>query len=262
MSEIANELPQHLSASSIQTYIQCPLKFKLSRVDKIQEPPTIQTLLGNFVHDALEYFYKNFEPSERTVVNAKQCCTFVWNQDAWAEKVSPYLKKTTLNDFKWSAVWCVENLFLLENPSLVTPTGLEYEVFGEIDGVLIKGFIDRWLEKDGLVVISDYKTGKTPAPKYMADKWFQLNLYALLLTELEGKQNFELELLYLKDGVKKTHTPSPVDFETTRNLITSTKKEILFSHENNKWSAIPSNLCNWCFYKSNLCTYWNPQNER
>ena len=262
MTDGVNGLPPHLSASSIQTYIQCPLKFKLSRVDKIQEPPTSQTLLGNFVHDVLEYFYKNFESSERTIINAKQCCTLVWNQDAWAEKITPYLKKTSLNDFKWSAIWCVENLFLLENPTLVVPAGLEYEVIGEIDGVLIKGFIDRWLEKDGQVVISDYKTGKTPAPKYMSDKWFQLNLYALLLTELEGKQNFELELLYLKDGVRKKHTPSPADFEATKNLITSTKKEIVNSNENNEWPAIPSNLCNWCFYKSHLCTYWNPKNER
>jgi putative RecB family exonuclease len=261
VSDVKPELPAHLSASSIQTYIQCPLKFKLSRVDKIQEPPTMQTLLGNFVHDVLEHFYVAYQPEERTVVSARHACTHVWSSGGWADRVAPYLKRTPINDFRWSAWWCVENIFLLENPSLVQPSGIEYEVLGEIDGVLIKGFIDRWTEIDGVVTITDYKTGKTPAPKYMADKWFQLSLYAILLAELENKQSFNLELLYLKDGVAKKHLPTADDFSSTRNTITTTKKEIVNSYDNSTWTAIPSNLCNWCHFKSNLCTYWNPKDE-
>jgi len=261
VSDVKPELPAHLSASSIQTYIQCPLKFKLSRVDKIQEPPTMQTLLGNFVHDVLEHFYAAYQPEERTVVSARHACTHVWSNGGWADRVAPYLKRTPINDFRWSAWWCVENIFLLENPSLVQPSGIEYEVLGEIDGVLIKGFIDRWTEIDGVVTITDYKTGKTPAPKYMADKWFQLSLYAILLAELENKQSFNLELLYLKDGVAKKHLPTADDFSSTRNTITTTKKEIVNSYDNSTWTAIPSNLCNWCHFKSNLCTYWNPKDE-
>lgn len=261
MSDVKPELPAHLSASSIQTYIQCPLKFKLSRVDKIQEPPTMQTLLGNFVHDVLEHFYAAYQPDERTVMSARHACTHVWSNGGWADRVAPYLKRTPINDFRWSAWWCVENIFLLENPSLVQPSGIEYEVLGEIDGVLIKGFIDRWTEIDGVVTITDYKTGKTPAPKYMADKWFQLSLYAILLAELENKQSFNLELLYLKDGVAKKHLPTADDFANTRNTITTTKKEIVNSYDNSAWTAIPSNLCNWCHFKSNLCTYWNPKDE-
>lgn len=261
MSDVKNPLPDYLSASSIQTFVQCPLKFKLSRVDKIQEPPTIQTLLGNFVHDVLEHFYTEVKPEERTVVAARHSCTHVWTSGEWADRVAPYLGRMKMNDFRWSAWWCVENVFLLEQPQNVKPMGLEYEVLGEIDGVLIKGFIDRWTEFGGRVVISDYKTGKTPAPKYMADKWFQLSLYALLIAQIHDKSEFELELLYLKDGVRRTMHPKEEDFLSTRDKIKTTKKEIVTAYDNDEWPAIPSNLCNWCFYKSNFCSYWNPANE-
>ena len=261
MNEEIGVLPEHLSASSIQTYIQCPLKFKLSRVDKIKEPPTTATLLGNFVHDVLEYFYTAYQPEERTIVAARQACTHIWTEANWADTVAPFLKKTPINDFRWSAWWCVENIFLLENPTLVIPDGIEYEIFGRLDGVLIKGFIDRWTEMDGVVTITDYKTGKVPAAQYMADKWFQLCLYALLLSELEQKKEFNLQLLYLKDGVAKKYLPTDEDFSNVRNTISTTKKEIVNSYDNSKWPAIPSKLCNWCHYKSHICSYWNPTNE-
>lgn len=261
MSDVKNPLPDYLSASSIQTFIQCPLKFKLSRVDKIQEPPTMQTLLGNFVHDVLEHFYKEVKAEERTVIAARASCTTIWNEGGWADRVAPHLGRTKMNDFRWSAWWCVENIFLLEEPQNISPVGLEYEVLGEIDGVLLKGYIDRWTEFGGRVVISDYKTGKTPAPQYMADKWFQLSLYALLIAELHKKEAFELELLYLKDGVRRKLQPSQSDFQKTKDTIITTKKEIIHSYDNDQWPTIPSNLCNWCFYKSNLCTYWNPADE-
>lgn len=223
----------------------------------------MQTLLGNFVHDSLEHFYSAYQPQERNVVSARHSCTLVWDEGNWAERVNPFLdKKTSINDFRWSAWWCVENIFLLENPTLIIPSGVEYEVLGEIDGVLIKGFIDRWTEVDGVVTITDYKTGKTPAPKYMSDKWFQLGLYALLLAELNQKESFNLELFYLKDGVVKKNTPTIEDFTNVRNIIKTTKQEITNSHDDDKWTAIPTNLCNWCHYKRNICTYWNPKNER
>lgn len=270
MTEVVAEskVPEHLSASSIQTFSQCPMKFKLSRIDGIKEPPTTHTTFGNFVHDVLEAFYKTIAPEDRNIGSLRSCCTNVWSDGGWEDVVRPMLNLRgtnlswkNINDFRWSAWWCVENIFHLENPSEINPGGVEFEVYGEIDGVLIKGFIDRWTESNDVVLISDYKTGKVPADKYAGDKFFQLCLYALLMRELHGKENFELELLYVKHNVRKKYQPSEEDLNTARNTIVNTKKEIVISHEQHNWPTIPSALCNYCFFKRNLCSYWNTKNE-
>ena len=50
--------PEYLSPSSIGLFRDCPQKFKLSYIDKIKEPPAWHLYLGSFVHEVLEYLYK------------------------------------------------------------------------------------------------------------------------------------------------------------------------------------------------------------
>ncbi|MBP6086095.1 PD-(D/E)XK nuclease family protein [Patescibacteria group bacterium] len=49
-----------LSHSALQTYKQCQLKYRFQYVDKmpVAFDQTVHTLLGNAVHHALEYLYK------------------------------------------------------------------------------------------------------------------------------------------------------------------------------------------------------------
>jgi putative RecB family exonuclease len=96
----------------------------------------------------------------------------------------------------------------------------------------------------------------------MEGKFFQLVLYSLLLKEMGiVSENTELELLYLKDGVRKTNKPKEIDYESAINLITTVKREIDQAYEDNKWPAVPSRLCDWCVYKSSICSHWNKKNE-
>ena len=257
----AGSLPEHLSPSSIGSFQQCPLKYKLSRIDKIAEPPTKETLMGNFVHEVIENLY-GLEPHDRTLASAKFLATKIWADSNWEENVTPFLRGVSWNDFRWKSWWCIENLFNIEHPPLLVPSGIEYELNGEIEDVKMRGFIDRWSLEGETVVVSDYKTGKTPKPQYMGDKFFQLTIYSILLGQLIEKESFKLELLYLKEGVKKTHIPVLSEFEEAKQVITKVKKEIEKSYDNNNWEAIPSRLCDWCSYKRTVCTYWNKKNER
>jgi putative RecB family exonuclease len=254
------KVPEYLSPSSIGSFRQCPLKFKLSRIDRIAEPPTQETLMGNFVHEVLENLYV-FEPSERTPALAKQIATSTWASGEWADKVQPYLKTLSMNQFRWNSWWCIENIFTIENPQSFTPNGIEYELNGKIGEVQMRGFIDRWTLENDTIVVSDYKTGKTPSPRYMGDKFFQLTIYSLLLGQIVTDKPFKLELLYLKDAVKRTHVPTTSDFVEAEITIKTVKKEIEISYANGNWEAIPSRLCDWCSYKRTVCTYWNKKNE-
>ena len=163
-----------------------------------------------------------------------------------------------MNDFKWLAYWCVENLFKMENPSEIEPDGVEHELGGDIDGVVMKGFIDRWARVNlNTARITDYKTGKTPNPRYSKDKFFQLTLYAVLLEKETGLDAFELELLYIKDGTRLTHTPTRAEIEAVKETVVTVRREIENCYANNDWKPQISKLCDWCIFKRGLCSYWN-----
>lgn len=253
---IVSELtpPQYLSASSIFTFEQCPLKYKYSRIDGLKEDPTEATLLGNFVHDVLEEFY-GLSNDLRTRDQAKLIARSQW-ESVWGQKIAEWVAPEKLNKVRWNAWWCIENLWGLEDPTSVKPEGLETEVNAAIAGVNVKGFVDRWSRNDlGNIVVTDYKSGKTPLPRYQSQKYVQLIIYALALEEMGFGKADEVELLFLKDGDKLSKQIVEEDTAFVKNLIVDVRKNIDERCVSGEFEAKPSRLCDWCSFKP-ICPYW------
>lgn len=248
--------PPYLSASSMSTYRQCALKFKFNKIDQIPDLPSDATLLGNFVHETLENFYV-LPPEERTLDQVRRIAGSLWVEGEWEDRVRPYVgPANAIRTFRWRAWWCIENLWKVENPTLVDPAGIEREVNGPIGHATVKGFIDRYeMDDNGNIVISDYKTGKTPSGRYVGDKFVQLKIYAALMKELEIGNPQKLELLFLKDGVKFSHQLVADDIRSTVDYVTSTYDAILRSCETGDFPYNKSKLCDWCAYKK-ICPAW------
>ncbi len=248
--------PPHLSPSSIGTFNQCPLKFRYSKIDGKQEDPTEATLMGNFVHDVLETMYHQ-DNELRDMSLAKQIASQLW-EEGWGDRVRPWVKgDENIRMFRWKSWWCIENLWKIENPMLKSPIGLEHELNGEIGGVRIKGFIDRFsqAEDEETFVISDYKTGKTPKKNWVDDKFFQLLIYSHLLESTGVGKASEVELLYLKDGVRFTKNVTELELESVEKTIVETKVEIDKRCETEEFEPVKSILCNWCSFKKE-CPAW------
>lgn len=245
--------PPYISASSLSTFLQCPLKYKYSRIDRLPEPPTEATLRGNFVHDVLEALY-GLEPESRTQQNARSLARALWD-DKWMEEVIPYIHESQLNEFRWSSWWCIEALWKLEDPTSITPSGLETEINVEINGVAIKGFIDRYEFMDDELIVSDYKTGKTPAVRYRADKYTQLMLYASGLRELGVGTATKIQLLYLKTGDLVDKKVQQTDYVAVNTLLRGVKDDIDRYCEEGTFPTSTSRLCDWCSYKP-FCPAW------
>lgn len=244
--------PPHLSPSSINTFIQCPLKFKFSKIDGLTEPPTIHTLLGNFVHQILEDLY-GLPSEERTIATAKHIARSVW-QDTY--EIQAKSIRVAERDFRWKAWWCVENLWKIENPQEVALEGIETEVIGDVEGVRIKGFIDRFARlDDGSLVVQDYKTGKVPGPNFLADKFFQLFIYSVLLEKLGYDKPSKVSLIYLAGPKVITWDVTEENIKETESTIVNTKAKIDQYCKEEFFPAKTSGLCNFCFFKSS-CPAW------
>jgi putative RecB family exonuclease len=257
MQESELKPPPHLSVSSIQTFQQCPLKFKFNKIDLIQDAPGEAAILGNFVHDVLELMYKQDKES-RTQNLAKFYARQLWDE-VWSHNVKPLnLTDEQIRRFRWSAWWCIENLWKIENPQEISPIAMEHEVNVEIGGVKIKGFIDRFSQSEDslMLTVTDYKTGKTPRKEFQDDKFFQLNVYAKALSLSGIGEVDHAELLYLKDGVRLKRDITDKGINETVETIQRVKSEIDESCNTGNFPAVTSVLCGWCSYKP-ICPKWN-----
>ena len=244
--------PAYLSPSSIGTFRDCPMKFKFSRIDRLSEPPTWAIHVGTFVHEVLEHFYQ-LDAHERTLDSVKALATERWKAGDWETQVDSLIKpEGTIVDFKRQAFDCMKNLWKVEDPQSTELVGMEHEVDTDIDGVRMKGFIDRFtFDDEGQVIISDYKIGNIPNPRFKSedDKFFQLTAYALMMQEADQETTSKLQLLYLKHGQKHEMTLTPVKLNIARGVIVETKEMVDASCESGEFACNVTKLCDWCFFK-------------
>ena len=81
--------------------------------------------MGNFVHDVLEELYK-LPAEQRTLDNAKFLAKQVW-EEVWIDKATSSVKnEKEVRQFRWRSWFCIENLWILENPQELQPDGLEF----------------------------------------------------------------------------------------------------------------------------------------
>jgi putative RecB family exonuclease len=255
MSDKVLIAPEYLSPSSVSTFNQCPLKFKYSKIDGLQDSGTEATMLGNFVHEVLEAMY-GLAPDLRTQETAKVLARELW-ASKWSDEISTLIHdEKNLNRFRWTAWWCIENLWRLEDPALVIPHSVESHVRGEIGGVKIHGFIDRLAFENDTATVTDYKTGKTPRKGDLNDRFFQLIIYTQLLESVDiFAANNLVELLYLKDGIRFQKEINKEDINQITEKLQSTRVGIEERCKAGYFEPSTSFLCNWCGFKP-ICPAW------
>ena len=144
----------------------------------------------------------------------------------------------------------------MENPVVVNFDGIETELDALVDGVRIKGFVDRWHDSDGEIVIGDYKTGKVPKEPWREDKFDQLLIYGIILAEAMSKPLKSVELLYVAHAQTLKKVPTESDIQRVKDMIVETRKGIDERCKTGVFEARRSTLCGWCYFKT-ICPEWS-----
>ena len=246
--------PEYMSPSSIGTFNQCPMRYKYAKLDRMPEPSTEAQVLGSFVHEILEELFK-LDAEDRNESSARRIGKNLWDKSWGAEWSSLSKHESTENQFRWKAWWCVENYFKLEDPTSFEAMGIEERVSGTIDDVPIFGIIDRWSVEDDKLVVSDYKTGKKPRPRYEWEKQMQIMIYSILLEPMTNYEVGRAELIYLKSPSKAIYEPKPEVISNVKSNIVQTWDELTTSCSTGVFETRTGPLCNWCSFKS-ICPAW------
>lgn len=259
------------SYSSIQTYIQCPQKYKFQEIEKIRAPKSKEAIFGTAVHNTLKFMFQSdplFPTLDEVIAHFRKHwpARETWNLES---KNDPLKRSWAEEDER---IWKEEGIRMLKKfyernaPWNYTIVDLEtrFEIMfadektGETH--VIAGIIDR-IDKlsDGTYEIVDYKTGRKMPPQATLNHDLQLSLYGLALQTRWPRltaDDIKLSLYFLKHGEKLSAAPTQESQEKTKKHITATIRDIQERIRAKKpFEPMPSALCNWCGYRP-MCPAW------
>lgn len=249
---MALPLPSSLSPSKVSTFKDCALAFRFSAIDKLPEPPSLPAVKGTTVHRALELLFAA-DPTDRTPDRAAACL-----DDALAEMADhpdyQLLELDTAAEaaFATDAAAMVRRYFDLEDPRTITPVGLELMLEAEVDGLLLRGIIDR-LEEDehGQLVVTDYKTGRTPSVQQEQSRLGGVHFYAFLCQKVLGRLPARIQLVYLGSQPQViTTTPSEQSVRGMEKKVAAIWTAVQRACEHDDFRPKQSALCNWCSFQA------------
>lgn len=246
--------PFALSPSRAREYLQCPLKFRFSTVDRIPQVPTEAQLKGTVVHEVLEGLFE-LPADQRNVEQAKSLLPAAWEKVLESERDSAeaFPNEVSLERAKTDTGNLLDNYFLLEVPANLEP--VRKEEFIEVvlrSGLAVRGIADRVDEApDGALRVVDYKTGKAPSPRFMDEALFQMRFYAVML-KYAWRLPKRLQLLYLRSVDVLTLDPDHQDIERFEDYLYDLWLKIEQDAKAQNFAPRRSPLCGWCDYQE-LC---------
>ena len=145
----------------------------------------------------------------------------------------------------------MRNYFRLEDPTTIRSIGLELRVEAEIDGIRLRGIIDRLeLDADGELVVTDYKTGSAPSTQHERKRLSGVHIYSLLCEQLLGRRPRTVQLLYLKSPLAITTQPSDRSTRGTRRTLGAVWQAVERACDREDFRPQPSRLCDYCAFQA------------
>lgn len=282
-------LPPRLSPSRAKQYKQCPRLFYFTTVAGLSSPPTLATAKGTIVHAACEHIF-DLPPQQRTVETA-----VTYLAPAWADLTADVpddpdkaADAATLRELAPAgseqeaklladAEQAVTNWFAMERVGVIDPTavvlpdgatvdGRELHLQADVGPVTVHGFVDRfdtWVADDvRRWSITDYKTGRVPAPRYVDEYWFQLRVYALLAFLQWGVIVDMVRLVFVTNGRPDDILRLTVDEALLRRTaaeLTGLWRAITAAARTGTWPTRTGPLCGWCHFQP-VCPAFAGQN--
>ena len=261
------------SASSINTYKQCPRKYYYRYIEQLPDKPNIHAVRGNIVHSALEHFFKidpkkigeDFIKDLSLKLDKLFDLFWVQNKEKLIELGMPVeeLNEYYIDSRQMLNSWIrkfakkvkekqveLHTESIAEAFSALTP---EVEMEFASSNIGIKGFVDAIYQEGNEIKVVDYKTSRKDiiTPEYT----LQAGIYAVLIQEARQMLPSIVSFDFLKGETK--------DVVVDEELIKATLFEVEQIHASTDsddardYMRKPSGLCKWCNERSSgECPYY------
>ncbi|MCF7871573.1 PD-(D/E)XK nuclease family protein [Candidatus Woesearchaeota archaeon] len=246
------------SHSRISSFEQCKLKYKYHYIDKVETEivRTIETFMGDIVHQTLEKLYKDLKFQKLNELQELiEFYNNLWIKN-WEDGILIVKEQYTAENYKIMGQKMIEDYYKHYQPFNQAKTiGLETEDYYELnDKYKIHVRIDRLSSPEpGVYEIHDYKTNSNMKTQEEADSDRQLAVYAMGVKKLYPDAK-KIKLIWHMLAFDRE-----VVSERTNEQLDQLKKEIIEEIElmlkEINFEPTKSALCNYCEYQS-ICPLW------
>jgi DNA helicase II / ATP-dependent DNA helicase PcrA len=227
-----------LSATDIDTYRSCPLKYKFARVFRIPQEPTIHQRFGIVVHQVLERYHAAGEELG-PLTDLQLLLDQGWRRSGFGDSEEE-------RQLRQKATAALTRYYERAQSDEGRPVWFERQFSFKLGPHLVRGRVDR-VDRlpSGEYELIDYKTGRPKPVEQLADD-VQLSLYAIAAREAWGLESTRGAYHYLLDDEKVAISGDPARAEWIRNVAVEVAEGI----KAQEFEPTPSQrACSWCDYR-------------
>ncbi len=231
-----------LSASDLDLYLTCPLKYKFRRVFGIPQEPTINQRFGILIHSVLERFHKDSGEGETGaggLAGLMDLFEAGWRRSGFGTSDDEL-------QFRDRAREAMRLYWERERETEGEPVWLERKFDVRIGPHQVRGRVDR-VDRlpDGSYELIDYKTGERKSEAQLEND-LQLALYRLAAREAWGLEAGSGSYYYVLDAEKVAAPVMPDDAERVERTVLAVGEGVL----GQDFEPRPApTTCSWCDYR-------------
>ena len=225
-----------LSASDIETYRTCPLKYKFARVFRIPSEPTLNQRFGILVHQVLERYHSS---GGRTLDELLGLLEAGWRRGGFGGSEEE-------RQLHGKADASLRRYFERDRVDAAEPVWFERGFQFRLGDHTLRGRVDR-VDRlpDGGYELIDYKTGRPKSAAQLRED-VQLSLYAVGAREAWQLDASRQSYLYVLDDEK---VPVPTE-DIDQAWIAETVAEVADGILGQGFEPTPSySACSWCDFR-------------
>ena len=244
-----------LSPSRAADFKVCPQLFRFRALERLPEPPSVHQARGTTAHLALQGLF-DLPPEQRTPAALHDLFRRAWVSVRGEEFAGLFDSVEEERAWGIASLELLDNYFVVEDPRHIEPAHRELDMTEELGDLTIRGILDR-LDEDaaGNLVITDYKSGRAPPPRYAFPAFFALKIYALLIRRRLGRTPAELRLLYLNGPTLYRIPVTDAQLDAMHRQLEALWTAIDRAMREDRFPPRPGRLCGWCSFRDR-CPAW------
>ena len=262
VAERSSGVWSYISPSRLNTWLKCPVAFKLRYIEGIRSPTTPSLFLGKVVHAGLECFYRHrqvgveLEPSE--VIQRLDAC---W-EALMAEDNMTFASTNDENKLKQQAGGLI-HAYLAQLGDEQVPVAVETTLqeplidpfTGEDLGIPLLGIVDLIVPGDDGAVVVDFKTAAKSGPPTEKVHEIQLSAYSYLYraTTKQIESGLQIRSLVKTKTPKIEYREYPARTESQLRRFFQIVRAYLDDLDRGRFVHRPGFGCTMCEFNDGTC---------
>ena len=240
------------SPSRLLAYLDCPRRYRMQYLDRPRpqaRPQRAHTSVGIATHNVLRDFW-DLPVSQRTPAGVAELVRTSWIDVGFRDPEQSVAWRLRVRDAVTD--------YLRRSDRDHQPVGIERSVSLKTDEVAITGRIDRLDDRDGELVVVDYKTGRQVPTDDDARTSLPLALYAVASARMFRRPCRRVELHHVPSGTVAVHEHTDESLARKVAEAESIASDLRRADadfkqvgvESTRFAPRPSALCSWCDFRA------------